>query len=353
MSRLSLLLSFLLLFIIGTFAEVKDLTPENFDQVVDGSQAVFVEFFCSLVCHCKSLAPEYELVGEAFTKQPVVIAKVDADQHKELGSRFGIQGFPTLKFFPKGSKEAKPYEGGRTADDIINFINKEVGTNARLKKAPSAVVTLDPTNFDSIALDKNKHVLVEFYAPWCGHCKHLAPDYEKLANIYVNEPDVVIAKVDADAHRDLGSRYGVTGFPTLKWFAKDSKENPEAYEKGRDIPSFVEFINQKAGTQRDASGRLSAQAGRVSALDKIAAQFLSGNQQSLLKEAEEALKTLKDLEAKNAEYYLKLMQAIVSKGKDFVKKETDRLVRLLEGDVSPKKLDEFTIRKNILSAFSS
>ena len=56
--------------------------------------------------HCKKLAPAYEEVGAAFQgEDSVLIAKVDADKERDLGSRFGVQGFPTLKFFPKGSTE--------------------------------------------------------------------------------------------------------------------------------------------------------------------------------------------------------------------------------------------------------
>jgi protein disulfide-isomerase A6 len=58
---------------------------------------------------------------------------------------------------------------------------------------------------------------------------------------------VVIAKVDADSHRDLGSRYGVTGFPTLKWFGKDSKKEPAAYEHGRlDLFNIISYMIQRS-----------------------------------------------------------------------------------------------------------
>lgn len=58
--------------------------------------------------HCKALAPTYEKLGEAFAKSDdVVIAKVDADGEKSLGSRFGVSGYPTLKYFPKGSTSAE------------------------------------------------------------------------------------------------------------------------------------------------------------------------------------------------------------------------------------------------------
>jgi len=347
------ILVFVALFALISASNVVELTPENFDQVVDGSKHVFVEFFAPWCGHCKNLAPVYEEVADAFAKEKsVVIAKVDADAHKDLGSRFEVHGFPTLKFFPQGNKDAPiKYEGGRSTEELVNWLNSRAGTKARVKKAPSAVVDLTDSNFDSVVMDTSKHVLVEFYAPWCGHCKHLAPEYEKLALVYVNEPDVVIAKIDADHYRDLASKYGVTGFPTLKWFSKDNKAEPEAYESGRDVPSFVDFINTRAGTKRLADGKLSPEVGRIAALDEIAKQFTaSSDQAALVKQAEEVVKGLTGADAKNGQFYVKFMGAI-QKDKDFVSKETARLDRLLAGSVNAQKVDEFTVRKNILSAF--
>lgn len=125
---------------------------------------IFINFRCG---HCKNLAPAYEEVADAFEKvDNVVIANVDADAHKELGSRFGVRGFPTLKFFPAGSTEPEDYSGGRSASDIVTYVNNKAGTRARIKQVPTAVTVLDPTNFDGIVLDETKDVLVEFYAPW-------------------------------------------------------------------------------------------------------------------------------------------------------------------------------------------
>jgi protein disulfide-isomerase A6 len=114
-----------------------------------------------------------------------------------------VTGFPTIKWFPAGSKDAEDYSGGRSAADFVDFINRKAGTNAKVKSAPSAVTVLTDSNFESIVLDAKKDVLVEFYAPCesvlvgasplhseltlllclcagCGHCKRLAPDYEKV-----------------------------------------------------------------------------------------------------------------------------------------------------------------------------
>lgn len=118
---------------------------------------------------------------------------------------------------------------------------------ATLVCAKSAVVDLIPTNFDDVVLKSGKPSLVEFFAPWCGHCKNLAPIYEELASSFESmSSKVTIAKADCDAHRDLGTRFGVQGFPTLKFF--DGKSNtPVDYSGGRDLESLTKFITEKTG----------------------------------------------------------------------------------------------------------
>jgi protein disulfide-isomerase A6 len=111
----------------------------------------------------------------------------------------------------------------------------------------SAVIDLIPDNFDKIVLKSGKPALVEFFAPWCGHCKNLAPVYEELAaNFEFAKDKVTIAKVDADAEKDLGKRFGIQGFPTLKWFDGKS-DKPEDYNSGRDLESLTAFISEKTG----------------------------------------------------------------------------------------------------------
>jgi len=334
-------------------SNVVDLTPENFDQVVDGSKGALVEFFAPWCGHCKHLAPEYELVADAFVKQTdVVIAKVDADAHKDLGNRFDVHGYPTLMYFPKGSTTPLPYEGGRTAEDLVNYVNERAGSNARLKKEATAVTVLDDSNFDRIVLDETKDVLVEFYAPWCGHCKHLAPVWEKLAGVFKNEKNVVIANVDADKYRDIGSRFDVSGFPTIKFFPKGDKSNPVPYEGQRELPDFVSYINAQAGTVRTMDGTLDASAGRHPELDALVATFFGhDDKKGLVTKAEELVKSLTGDAVNSGKMYVKYMTTALEKGKDWVVAEIQRLERMATGSISAHKLDEFTRRKNILSAF--
>ncbi|GBG86292.1 hypothetical protein CBR_g41286 [Chara braunii] len=339
-------------------SDVLVLTPETFDEVVGKDQHVFVKFYAPWCGHCKRLAPDWDMLGTAFKKVgSVAIAKVDCDAHKDLCSRFSISGYPTLKFFPKGSLTPQDYQGGRTPDDLIEFVNREAGTNARTSKPPSNVVVLTPSNFDAIALDASKNVLVEFYAPWCGHCKTLAPIYERVANAFAAEDGVVIAKVDADAHKDLGGKYGVSGFPTLKWFGAESKHG-EDYEGGRTLEDLVKFVNEKAGTKRNVHGGLTADAGLVPELDEIAKEFMSADDESakegLLKKAEESASKLTGAAAAHAEIYLKVFKSVLKKGADYAVKEGERISRILKSNaVAKAKETQLTLKKNILSSFAS
>jgi protein disulfide-isomerase A1 len=109
-----------------------------------------------------------------------------------------------------------------------------------------AVVTLTTENFDTFIAEKPR-VLVEFYAPWCGHCKALAPEYEKAAQAIGSDDslDAVLAKVDATVEKDLATRYGVKGFPTLKFFTGDV-ENPADYSGGRTESTIVQWLRTRS-----------------------------------------------------------------------------------------------------------
>ncbi len=101
----------------------------------------------------------------------------------------------------------------------------------------SAQVVLDLTEDSFDEAIKDKKVLVEFFAPWCGHCKQLAPQYDKAAAEIGTQG--VLAKVDCTVEKDLCSKYGVRGYPTLKFFTNG---NPIEYQKGRTAKDIVNFI---------------------------------------------------------------------------------------------------------------
>ncbi|KAL2536938.1 Protein disulfide-isomerase like 2-1 [Forsythia ovata] len=225
---------------------------------------------------------------------------------------------------------------------LAEFINNEGGTSVKIAAVPSDVVVLTPDNFNEIVLDEAKDVLIEFYAPWCGHCKNLAPTYEKVATAFKLEEHVVIANVDADKYKDIGEKYGVSGFPTLKFFPKNNKAGVD-YDGGRDLDDFVTFINEKCATSRDAKGQLTSK------------EFVSAEgeeKKAVFSRLEEEAEKLKGSTARYGKIYVKAAKSCIEKGSDYAKNEIQRLDRILAKSISAAKADDFTLKKNILSTFA-
>jgi protein disulfide-isomerase A6 len=335
---------------------VMDLLPSNFDQVVfDSGKPTLVEFFAPWCGHCKKLAPVWEELATTFehAKDQIQIAKVDADAERALGKRFGVQGFPTLKFFDGKSKDPVDYKSGRDLDSLTNFITEKTGAKPKKKlELPSVVTMLDDSNFDA-AIGGDKHVLVAFTAPWCGHCKKLAPTWETLATDFASDNNVLIAKVDADAPngKATAKAFGVTGYPTIKYFPAGSKE-AVTYSGGRDESSFLTYLNEKAGTHRVPGGALDNTAGTIEALDTVVAKLTGSNIAELSEEAKKLVADFQEgAQYKYAEYYVRVFEKL-GKSDTYAAKELSRLDGLLsKGGLAPVRRDEIQSKTNVLRTF--
>ena len=109
------------------------------------------------------------------------------------------------------------------------------------------------TSFAEIVLDNNADVLVEFYAPWCGHCKSLAPIYDQLGEKFKGNDNVKIVKMDMTANEIDVPSVQVKGFPTLFFFKGDAKETPIQYEGSRDLEGFMKFLTENTHHKFDHS----------------------------------------------------------------------------------------------------
>jgi len=168
---------------------------------------------------------------------------------------------------------------------------------------------------------------------------------------FSNEPDVVIAKVDAtaDNSKRTAEDYKVTSYPTIKFFPKGSAE-PITYDGGRQESDFVEFLNIKTGTHRVAGGGLDEDAGTIEVLDDIVSKYVSGT--ALDEVAAEVKKAAENLKDKYAEYYIRVFDKL-SKNEGYVTKELKRLEGIVsKPGLAPLKLDELTSKVNILRKFA-
>jgi len=104
------------------------------------------------------------------------------------------------------------------------------------------ITVLTETTFDK-ALEKYEHILVMFYAPWCGHCKKFKPELEKAAAVLRKE-NLMVAKVDATVEKKLAEKYKVRGYPTVKFFKKGA---PIDYTAGRTEKDVINWMRKKSG----------------------------------------------------------------------------------------------------------
>jgi len=152
-----------------------------------------------------------------------------------------------------GTKYQYPKDKKVDAKNLAAFAQTLIdGTAERMTK--SAPVPAEPedegvrvvvgTTVEEIVMDPSKDVLLEVYAPWCGHCKALAPDYAKLAQRFKSVDSVVIAKMDGteNEHPEIE----VKGYPTLLFYPAEKGAKPIPMNAGRDLPSLTKFIKDNA-----------------------------------------------------------------------------------------------------------
>jgi protein disulfide-isomerase A6 len=165
--------------------------------------------------------------------------------HESVGDSYDVKSFPTQKFF--GDDKSKPidYVRSRDTDSIRNFcldqtiseVNGRIKYQNKEKSAVSSskgsdnngrsdkdVVTLTEANFDELALRSKDIWFVEFYAPWCGHCKALEPVWNEVATKMKGK--VNFGKVDSTVDIGLADRFKVTSYPTIYyWDYGDDKSS--------------------------------------------------------------------------------------------------------------------------------
>ncbi|KAH9065077.1 thioredoxin-domain-containing protein [Lactarius deliciosus] len=220
-------------------AEPKLLSPDTFGETV-ASGYWFVEHFSPYCHHCREFASTWDAL--------------DCVVNGDLCTKNGVKGYPQMNLYHDGVLQAV-FDGARSYERIINFIKERTGVSGPSLIAPlpelskqepeilhdernphGEVLALTTETFPNVVADGD--VFVKFFAPWCGHCKKLAPTWTKLAKEL--QHTVSIAEVNCEDHKSLCSTEGVTGFPMLFFYPSSGKKTEYTWQSAMK-PVFLDL----------------------------------------------------------------------------------------------------------------
>lgn len=202
--------------------------------------------------------PAYEEAAKSF-KGKIIFVYVDSGDEevgKPVVEFFGVTvDKPTIVAFMVSEEHPTKFlfEDEATVEKIKDFATGFLGGKLKefYKSEPvpdtndGDVKVVVGKNFDEIVLDESKDVLLEIYAPWCGHCQSLEPIYDKLAKVLRNIDSLVIAKMDGTTNEH--PRGKSDGYPTLLFFPAGNKSfDPITVETDRSVKGLYQFLKKNA-----------------------------------------------------------------------------------------------------------
>lgn len=236
------------------FELVGEIGPENFQKYLDRGLPLvwaFVDYKAESAAATKAILDQVADAAKQY-KGKLSVVKLDGHRWGEHAKHFGLSGsLPGIVVEDRDNNKnyVFPEDKSVTAADLkAHFEGFVTGTLKPTMKSQAEpadnngpVKVVVGTTFDAIVLDDTKDVLVEFYAPWCGHCKSLAPKYDTLGEEFASDANIVIAKVDS-TENDTPAR--IEGFPTLIFYPAGDKSNPITFEGDRSVEAMSAFIKE-------------------------------------------------------------------------------------------------------------
>ena len=201
---------------------------------------------------------EMEKVYEKYnSKLKFIMSEVNKGMEKRVADYIGVKkdGLPKVLILDT-KKELDKYvmEGEITEKNLVQFIedweNKKLKKFLKSEEIPKDnngdIFVVVGKSFQKDVIENDNDVLLVFYAPWCGHCKRLLPEYEKAAKkIKAANPKIILAKMDATENEVEGVH--ITGFPTIKFYPGDKKnEKPKDYSGERNADSIIKYLEKNA-----------------------------------------------------------------------------------------------------------
>jgi len=239
-----------------SFPLVGEIGPDNFQKYVQRELPIVWMFLdlANTAVTDKVLADTTKAASQF--KGVLSFVKLDGVRWAEHAKNFGLSGNTpgvVLEDRVTDKNYVFPESSTLTTESLVahcqGYIDGTLAPTIKSEEVPvpndGPVTVIVGKNFDSIVLDATKDVFVEFYAPWCGHCKSLAPKWDQLGEEFKDVDSVVIAKVDATANDTPAD---VKGFPTLIFYPANNKAKPITYSGDRSTKALIAFVRSKATT---------------------------------------------------------------------------------------------------------
>ncbi|KAF8897127.1 thioredoxin-like protein [Infundibulicybe gibba] len=243
----SLLVTSLALAISALPVHTTSLTPESFSEVT-ATGVWFIEHFSPNCGHCRAFAPTWEkLVRENDMRREngggeIGLAQVDCTVYGDLCNANGVGGYPEMILFRDG-KKVESYRGRRDLDLLTSYIESHaIKPEAEKPQSPlniaGTVLELSESTFQATL--QQGPAFVKFFAPWCGHCKKLAPTWKQLAKHMQNK--LIIGEVNCEDHKALCASQDVKGYPSLIYYSKNGVKSE--YQNGRKLEQLKTFAEK-------------------------------------------------------------------------------------------------------------
>jgi len=210
----------------------------------------------------------FKKIADSFPSE-ILVAVADREGQKSLVELFNLQNEEISlviqdkerkwKYEPEDESKVGKIDVEGWTQWVRSVLDGDVPQYVRSERPPKKndgpVKVVTGQTFNEIVNDPTKDVFVEFYAPWCGHCKALEPKWKELGEKVKNNEDVVIAKIDATSNDFDREKWKVSGYPTV-YFRPAAKSStgklpsPELYEGPREVDDLYKFLKSNAKSMK-------------------------------------------------------------------------------------------------------